>query len=166
MKYNIVFDEENQQELFLDEIKDLDIVTVDETQFHLLHNNKAYNIHLEHIDLESKNLTFLMNDDRYNVHIQDDLDMLIASMGFEDAEEEHMNEIHAPMPGIILDILCQPGQQLKKGDNLLILEAMKMENIIKTKVAATVKSIEIQKGESVEKDQLLILFEGESGISK
>ena len=60
------------------------------------------------------------------------------------------------MPGLVVDILVAEGDDLEKGHNLLILEAMKMENIIKIPNAGKVKSINIQKGQAVEKGQILI----------
>ncbi|HNM32873.1 MAG TPA: biotin/lipoyl-binding protein, partial [Chitinophagales bacterium] len=65
----------------------------------------------------------------------------------------------APMPGLVLDILVEAGQAVNKGDNLIILEAMKMENIIKASGSGTVKSIHVQKKDAVEKNQLLIEME-------
>jgi biotin carboxyl carrier protein len=67
-------------------------------------------------------------------------------------------EIKAPMPGLIFDIKVKEGDEVKKGDAVLILEAMKMENILKSPGDGTVKSIKIKKGQSVEKNQVLIQF--------
>ena len=58
-----------------------------------------------------------------------------------------------------LDILVQPGQAIKKGEAMLVLEAMKMENSIKAPNDGTVKSVEAEKGQAVEKNQVLITFE-------
>ena len=63
------------------------------------------------------------------------------------------------MPGLVLDLMVQPDQELEKGDHLLILEAMKMENIIKAEGAGKVKSVEVQKGETVEKGQVMIIMD-------
>lgn len=56
-----------------------------------------------------------------------------------------MDNVKAPMPGLVLDILVEAGQSVNKGDNLLILEAMKMENIIKASGNGVVKNININK---------------------
>jgi len=60
------------------------------------------------------------------------------------------------MPGFILDINIKEGQEVKEGDTLLILEAMKMENAITSPNKGVVKSVNIKKGETVEKGQLMI----------
>jgi biotin carboxyl carrier protein len=62
------------------------------------------------------------------------------------------------MPGLIIDLKVKDGDQVKAGDPLLILEAMKMENIIKSPGDATVKSVKVRMGEGVEKNQVLIEF--------
>jgi biotin carboxyl carrier protein len=62
------------------------------------------------------------------------------------------------MPGLIIDLRVKEGDQVKAGDPLLILEAMKMENIIKASGDSIVKSLKVKKGETVEKNQVLIEF--------
>jgi len=63
------------------------------------------------------------------------------------------------MPGMVVQIIAQIGTQVKKGENLLILEAMKMENMIKSPTDGRIKSIEITQGETVDKNQVLITFD-------
>jgi biotin carboxyl carrier protein len=63
------------------------------------------------------------------------------------------------MPGLIRTIVVAEGQEVKKGDVILILEAMKMENALKSPADLVVKSIKVQQGQAVEKNQLLIEFE-------
>ena len=62
------------------------------------------------------------------------------------------------MPGMIIDLRVKAGDQVKAGDPLLVLEAMKMENIIKAPGEGTVKQVKIKKGDTVEKNQVLIEF--------
>ena len=80
-------------------------------------------------------------------------------MGFSTGSTKNVDAIHAPMPGLILEINVSIGQTVKEEDPLLILEAMKMENVIASPRTGTIKSISINKGEAVEKKQLLIEFE-------
>jgi biotin carboxyl carrier protein len=60
------------------------------------------------------------------------------------------------MPGLVVNILVAEGDTIAKGDALLVLEAMKMENIIKSPGEGVVKKININKGQAVEKNQVLI----------
>jgi biotin carboxyl carrier protein len=69
-----------------------------------------------------------------------------------------VNELKAPMPGLVLDIVVSEGQEVKKGDALVVLEAMKMENILKSPADVVVKKISVKKGTAVEKNQVLVLF--------
>lgn len=64
-------------------------------------------------------------------------------------------KVNAPMPGTILDIKVQNGQSIKKGDLLVILEAMKMENEIYAPCDGTVTSVNVRKGDSVETQALI-----------
>jgi biotin carboxyl carrier protein len=63
------------------------------------------------------------------------------------------------MPGLILSVDVKIGQEVKEDDSLLVLEAMKMENVLTSPRDGIIKSISITKGETVNKNQLLIEFE-------
>jgi len=69
-----------------------------------------------------------------------------------------VNSIKAPMPGLIIDLKVKEGDVVKLNDPLIVLEAMKMENIIKSPGEGTVKVVKVRKGQSVEKSQVLIEF--------
>lgn len=66
--------------------------------------------------------------------------------------------IVAPIPGLITQIKIKEGDEIKQGDGLIILEAMKMENEIKAQVDGVVKEVLVQKGSPVDKDQKLIVI--------
>ena len=65
-------------------------------------------------------------------------------------------EVKSPMPGTILNVPVKAGQAVKKGDVLVVLEAMKMENEIKAAHDATVASVAVSKGESVDTGAVLV----------
>ena len=92
----------------------------------------------------------------YTTKAEDELDKLLAKLGMSAGSTAKLNHIKAPMPGLILQILVTEGQAIKKGDALLILEAMKMENIIKSPGEGVVKHIKVQQGAPVDKNQTLI----------
>jgi biotin carboxyl carrier protein len=69
-----------------------------------------------------------------------------------------INEIKAPMPGLVLRIPINEGDSVSKGEGLLVLEAMKMENIIKSPGDVVVSKILVKPGQAVEKNQLLVSF--------
>jgi biotin carboxyl carrier protein len=80
-------------------------------------------------------------------------------MGFGSAANKMIKEIKAPMPGLVLEIAVADGQQVKQGDRLLILEAMKMENSIMIHTDARIKKIGVCAGQAVEKGQVLVELE-------
>ena len=68
-------------------------------------------------------------------------------------------EVRAPMPSLVVAVEVVPGQGVKPGQGLIVLEAMKMENEVKANREGTVKSIHVKPGNSVEKGELLLEFE-------
>ncbi len=68
-------------------------------------------------------------------------------------------ELLSPMPGTIVDILVNEGDQVTELQEVMILESMKMENAIPTKTAGTVKQIKVAKGDKVATKQVLMIIE-------
>ena len=134
----------------------LAIIDLSHTQFHVLNNNKSFIYNLEDSTFQSRDYHLTENGDNYTVKIENDLDKLIKDIGLSITNSKKSNVIKAPMPGFILDINIKEGQEVNKGDTLLILEAMKMENAITSPNEGIVKSVNIKKGETVEKGQLMI----------
>ena len=69
------------------------------------------------------------------------------------------NEVRAPMPGVILDIVVKPGDKVSKGQQLLALEAMKMKNAIRSPRDAVVASVEVREKQKVAYGDVLVRFE-------
>lgn len=67
--------------------------------------------------------------------------------------------IKAPMPGLVLKTAIEPGANISKGDTLIIIEAMKMENVIKSPFDGTVKEIFVEAGQAVDKNDKLMELE-------
>ena len=147
------FDVEN------DAVSQLDAVSVENNKFHILKNNTPYQAEIIATDFINKTYTVKVNNSTYTVAIANALDMLIKEMGFEVGASKQVNAIKAPMPGLILEISVEVGQEVKENDPLLILEAMKMENSILSPRNGVIKSVTMSKGAAVEKGALLIEFE-------
>ena len=124
----------------------------------VIYQNKSYNIELVSEDKAEKKSVVKVNGTIYEVAIEDQYDLLLKQLGLDNTRASKMKEIKAPMPGLVLNVMVQEGQEVGKGDNLLVLEAMKMENIIKSPDSGTVKKILITKGDKVEKNEVLIQF--------
>lgn len=137
----------------------VDIISVGKKSFHILQDGKAFSAELVAADFKTKTMTVQVNGNKYQLSIEDEYDQLVKKMGLSVANQQKIKEIKAPMPGLVLDILIEPGQAVNKGDALLILEAMKMENVLKSAGEGVVKSIEIEKGDAVDKGQIMIEME-------
>lgn len=135
-----------------------DIIRIGEGSFHILYNNQSYRAEVVKIDVSSKCFTIKINGRHYPVALQDKFDVLLEKMGMNTNAGAKVNDVRAPMPGLIIDLKVKDGDRVKAGDPLLILEAMKMENIIKSPGDTTVKSVKVKMGDSVEKNQVLIEF--------
>ncbi len=73
-----------------------------------------------------------------------------------DASKDAKQEVRAPMPGLILNVFVQPGDMVQAGEPLLVLEAMKMENLIKAPSAGTIREVNVSKGDRLEKGQVMV----------
>jgi len=127
--------------------------------FMLTKDGKTYKADILKVDYKEKSFLVKINGHRVNVKLQDRFDLLLSKLGMTGLGSKKVNQLKSPMPGLILDIMVTPGQQVKTGDAVLILEAMKMENIIKSPADVVVKNIKAIKGKAVEKNELLIEFE-------
>jgi biotin carboxyl carrier protein len=137
----------------------IDIVKQNEKSWHLLHENKSYNIQVVKADMQNKAFKISVNGMEYDVKAKDDFDLLLDQMGLANLAQTKVNNIKAPMPGLVLEILVEPGQAVEKDTQLFILEAMKMENVLKSPAAGVVKKVQVTKGEAVEKNHVLLIFE-------
>jgi len=70
-----------------------------------------------------------------------------------------VSEITAPMGGKVIDIKVNPGDSVNEGDEVVIIEAMKMELPVVATASGTVKEIKCKKGDAVEADAVLIVLE-------
>ena len=167
MKYKVFYKEDKSHEIELDnhQIKidgkstEIDLVKLLDNKFHILQNHKSYNLEVIHSDYKLKRFSIKVNDNIYDLNLQTELDALLDKMGMSTTADEKMDNVKAPMPGLVLDILVEIGQIINKGDNLVVLEAMKMENIIKASGSGVVKNIKVNIKDAVEKNQLLIEME-------
>jgi len=137
----------------------LDLLNLSNSKLHVINNNKSFNITLEESNFLNKEYVVNVNSNRYAVKISNELDVLIKQLGFSVGSSKKANDIKAPMPGLILSINVKVGQKVNEGDQLLILEAMKMENSISSPKEGIVKSVHIKSGETVEKGTLMIELE-------
>ena len=136
-----------------------DLIEIRNQTFHIIKDNKGYNATLISFNTEEKTMILNVNGTEYEVAIKDKNDLLLQQLGISSKSSSAIQSIKAPMPGLIINISAQVGEEVKKGDTLLILEAMKMENVIKSPRDGRVKKINVALKQPVEKNQVMLEFE-------
>ena len=143
----------------LDEVVIWDIVEVKKGRFHIVYNNKSFVADILTHDRKNKSFEIIINNNAYSVKLKDRFDELLHDLGMDVGNSNKDNDVKAPMPGRVLEILVKEGDAVAEGDGLIILEAMKMENIIKSTREGVLKHIQAAEGDSVEKNAVLLSYE-------
>ena len=133
-----------------------DFKTLKPGTYHYLINNKSYNINVIESDKNSKQYQLRINGKNFDVQLRDRYDDLLHELGLDTITAAKISDLKAPMPGLVVDILVQENSVVKKGDTLVILEAMKMENSLKATADTVVKKVMVKKGQAVEKNEVLV----------
>ncbi|MFA6275941.1 MAG: acetyl-CoA carboxylase biotin carboxyl carrier protein subunit [Pedobacter sp.] len=157
-KYNFDITADDKQLKVNNEMVELDRLALNSNSAHVLFKNKSYNIEVVELNKEEKTAVIKVNNNIYTLTIKDQFDQLLKQLGMDNLSVNKIQQIKAPMPGLVLSVLVTEGTEVKKGDNLLVLEAMKMENMIKSPTDGVIKKIEIKQGDKVEKNEILISF--------
>lgn len=157
--FSVKVDHDFDFKLSKDQISSLDLIKTGDHAYHLLKDGVSYHIEVLNANFTEGTYTISINGSEFATKIHTPLDELIEKMGFASNSNKNIDTIEAPMPGLILDILVQEGQEVKEDDQLVILEAMKMENIITSPRNGVIKKIGVKQGEAVDKKQLLIEFQ-------
>lgn len=131
------------------------VIESDGNNHKFLYKEKLYNIKVLNYNHENKEYKLVVNGYTLKVKQSNELDQLINQLGFNKPPLKSLKEVNAPMPGLVKEILIKIGSEVKEGDNLFILEAMKMENIIKSSGVGIISELKVTKGEKVEKGQIL-----------
>jgi len=157
-KYNYAVDKIAGEILINGEKSAADIRQLDAAKLHVINNLQSYNVEVVSFNAAEKNAEIKVNGNIYTVNAKDQFDLLLEQMGMSNLTSSKISELKAPMPGLVLKVFVEEGTEVKKGDNLFILEAMKMENIIKSPDDVVVKKVKIKPGDKVEKGQVLLQF--------
>ena len=146
-------------ELDPDRAETLDWVQTAPGRYHLLRDHQPFRIEVVRAETYEKRFTIRVNGRSYTVVLADDLDQQIDRMGFQLLSTQSVSRIEAPMPGLILSVHVSAGDRVQEGDPLLILEAMKMENVILSPREGVIREVAVQQGAAVDKKSLLVEFE-------
>lgn len=152
----------NGQMKFLVGEEDLDQIDIRELRkghFHLICNGKSIDLFIDDVDLNNREYSLRMEHRNYRIRIGHHMELLIDELGMGKVHEEQHAAVLAPMPGLIREVRVKEGQKVSENEVLIILEAMKMENMVLSPVSGIVRKIYGQAGSSVQKSEILIAFE-------
>ncbi len=133
-----------------------DILSLPGGGISLLNGNRSFMALIKEVDRNNKVVTLEIEGKSYHVQIETPLDIQLRSMGFGSSAGKVLKDIKAPMPGMVLEVNVTEGTSVEPGTKLLVLEAMKMENVIIIPNAGKIKKILVKKGDAVQKNQVLI----------
>ena len=136
------------------------VIKWDDSRFFTLsYNGQSFSGEILEEKTESNFLKLKLNHRVFEIRKKGELDELISAMGLDVPKVRKLKELTAPMPGRIVNIAVALGQEVEVGDEILSLEAMKMENVLKAEGVGIVKGINIKNEDVVDKGTVLIEFE-------
>ncbi len=133
-----------------------DSIKLGPNKYHILLNNQSLTIELIEKSENQKTMIIMVNGVKQEVSIKDKYDNLLSELGMDKMLSTKANIVKAPMPGLVLRIMAKEGDTVKKGDAILVLEAMKMENVIKADGEGVIKKICVSEKQAVEKNTVLV----------
>ncbi|MBS1493096.1 MAG: biotin/lipoyl-binding protein [Bacteroidetes bacterium] len=151
----------NNEFLFNDKNYTFEYKILDKSILLLRINDKNYIVEYELNEDERENNEFTFNIDSHKITMvcKNELDILVDKIAGGKKDKKQKNDIISPMPGVILKMNVKEGDEVKKGDVILVLEAMKMENEIKAIRDCKIKKINVEEKKSVNKNELLVVLE-------
>ena len=123
---------------------------------HLLIDNKSYLLSTS-VDGELVEVEAL--EGTYRFEVVNEKKKELESLGLRKKREIRKKDIHAPMPGLVVRVEVEAGQRVEKGQGVVIVEAMKMENELRAAEGGVVKEVHVRKGQKVDQNQLLVVIE-------
>jgi biotin carboxyl carrier protein len=139
--------------------KQAHVVWEDDRFFSINFKNQVFHGELMEEQLENRMVKIKINHREFVISKEGSLDKLISELGLDKVKVRKLNQLKSPMPGRIVSVAVKVGDSVDLGSELLTLEAMKMENVLKSDGIGVVKSIEINANDVVDKGFVLINFE-------
>ncbi len=137
----------------------LKLVKLDEGGYEANFRGEKAIVDIVKIDRELKQIVLRIKNKKYFFQIKEPVDIMLERLGIQAKSVKKWNNLKAPMPGLVTKVLVNEGDIVKQGEPILILEAMKMENVFKAANDVKIKSIKVQERQAVEKGEELISFE-------
>lgn len=135
----------------------IDLHPIGINQYSIIMNNRVFEINIKRDGLNQFDAECFNNN--FKITVEGEKDQLLKRFTQQSKATHKIVNITAPMPGLVLKIEVELGQQINPGSGLIILEAMKMENEIKSTVSGVVKEIRVKEKTPVEKGEILLILE-------
>jgi biotin carboxyl carrier protein len=125
------------------------------TNYSLIVDNRSFEIEVDNADDEYR---VLVDGRSYHVNLVDERRMRVGNAQ-SGVDLQGRQKISVPMPGKVIEVLVSEGDSVEKGQGLVIVEAMKMENEVRSPSAGEVKEIKVKPGDAVEAGAVLLIVE-------
>src|SRR5215475_11413259 len=125
------------------------------TNYSLIVDNRSFEIEVDNAEDEYR---VLVDGRNYHVNLVDERRVRVGGAQ-SDLQLEGRQRVSVPMPGKVIEVLVSEGDSVEKGQGLVIVEAMKMENEVRSPIAGEVKEIKVKPGDAVEGGAVLIIIE-------
>ncbi len=149
-QYEVDIDEDGKV-LINGEPRDVDFLNLGGSLFSVITENKSLEAV---IDDDEGRIAVMMGGRLFETQVLDERAMLM--MQRRGGQITGSGEVHAPMPGLVVEVAAQPEEFVEQGQTLIILESMKMQNELKSPIAGLIHSVQVAAGEAVEKNALLV----------
>ena len=114
---------------------------------------------LGQVQRDGQHVALVLDGLGYELEVLDELRARLASLGGSRAQSHARRELKAPMPGLVVRVLCAAGDEIEAGRPLVVLQAMKMENELSLPRGGHVSSVSTEPGQTVEQGQVLVVVE-------
>ena len=136
-----------------------DIVQISKDTLHIIDGNHSRVVQVIKADYVTREFVLRIQDKDISVKLRDNVETRVHAMGFDVNRNHHkLRWIASPMPGMVLKILVREGSSVREGEPVIVLEAMKMENVLSAPADGVVRKIHIREKQNVDKNQVLVEF--------
>lgn len=136
-------------------VVDVDIQEIGNNRYQIIVNNQPF---IASIAQSNDQLVIIIDHHLYFVETKEASQELLDKVGINQNSLKKTSLLKAPMPGLIVDILVNEGAEIYTGQALVVLKAMKMENIIKAPHDGVIKRIFVRKDQKIDKDSVILQF--------
>jgi len=155
--FDVSIDSENHSATLNDETISYELIEQDKGRRLLRVGTKLYKI--DNVTVDGQQIEFTLDGEWITATVKNEQELLLERLGFKTNSEKSVGVLNAPMPGKILSLLVEAGDEVEIGQPVAILEAMKMENELKAPCDGTVVEVSVSEGDNVEKNQPLLEIE-------